>query len=420
MMPSMNVVVLVWSYLKSRPLNTVLNVILLSLGIAVITLLLLLNRQFEEKITNNARGIDLVVGAKGSPLQLILCNIFHIDFPTGNISLPEAEKIARSRFVKKAIPLALGDSYRSYRIVGTTSDYAALYGGQIDAGTWHNEPLEVTIGSNVAKLAGLSPGDEFASAHGLSEGGHDHDEHHYVVKGILKPTYSVLDNLILTRVESIWEMHEEHGKDSTDSEPSLVDSVDQSILIPGIAANDSSKQITAMLIRYRSPMAAIQMPRTVNSQSSLQAASPAFESARLFSILGAGVDVLMAFGYVLVVISGLSIFIALYNSLKERKYDLAIMRSMGAGRPRLFISVLLEGGMLTLLGWVAGVLTGHGVVIILSMVLTEFNKTGISGWVFYQEEWIILVGSLLLGLLCALVPALQAYRTDISKVLAGN
>jgi putative ABC transport system permease protein len=191
-------------------------------------------------------------------------------------------------------------------------------------------------------------------------------------------------------------------------------------LVPSIAKGDSVKEITSMLIQYRSPMGAIQLPRLVNSQSSLQAASPAFETARLFSIMGVGVDILMAFAYVLIFISGLSIFIALYNSLKERRYDLAIMRSMGASRTKLFVSILLEGGILTLLGSVIGLLMGHGVLVLLSGFVEETQKAGIDGFVFYPEEWIILVGSLLLGLLCAVIPAIQAYRTDISKVLAGN
>ncbi len=180
----MNLIILVWNYLKARPLNTAINIILLALGIAVIAILLLFNRQLEEKITDNARGIDLVVGAKGSPLQLILCNIFHIDFPTGNIKLAEAERIARNRLVKKAIPLALGDSYQSYRIVGTSQAYAELYKATLAQGAWWKKDLEVTIGANVARLAGLKPGDTFASAHGLTEGGHDHDEHKFVVTGM--------------------------------------------------------------------------------------------------------------------------------------------------------------------------------------------------------------------------------------------
>jgi putative ABC transport system permease protein len=419
----MNLFILVWSYLKARPLNTAINIILLSLGIAVIVILLLFNKQMEQKITSNARGIDLVVGAKGSPLQLILCNIFHIDFPTGNIKLAEAERIATNRLVKKAIPLALGDSYRSYRIVGTHQAYPELYAAELAEGKWWEKDLEVTVGSNVARLAPLKIGDTFAGAHGLAEGGHAHNDHLYRVTGILKPTNTVMDNLILTNVESVWLMHEEgeaeHAEEAHDgSHPH--EAFTPSPLVASVARGDSTLEITSMLIQYRSPMGAIQLPRSVNAQSSLQAASPAFETARLFSILGVGVDILTGFAYVLIIIAALSIFIALYNSLKERRYDLAIMRSMGATRRKLFLSILLEGGVLTLLGSAIGILLGHGALVILSTLFEETQKAGITGFIFFPEEWIILVGSLLLGLLCAVIPAVQAYRTDISKVLAGN
>ncbi|HEY9049751.1 MAG TPA: ABC transporter permease, partial [Ohtaekwangia sp.] len=417
----MSIFTLVWNYLKARPLNTAINIMLLSLGIAVITILLLFNKQLEQKITENARGIDLVVGAKGSPLQLILCNIFHIDFPTGNIKLKEAERFAKHRLVKRAIPLALGDSYQSYRIIGTSHDYAELYHAELEQGEWWSKTLDVTIGANVAALTSLKTGDKFASAHGLTDGGHTHNDHQYIVRGIMKRTNSVLDNLILTNIESVWEMHEEHeeGEEHAAHEEHEAAVVDPAFipspLVPSVAKGDSVKEITSMLLQYRSPMGAIQLPRMVNSQSSLQAASPAFETARLFSIMGVGVEILMGFAYVLIVISGLSIFIALYNSLKERRYDLAIMRSMGASRTKLFVSILLEGGILTWFGSILGLTMGHGVLVLLSGLVEETQKAGINGFVFYPQEWIILGGSLLLGLICAVIPAIQAYRTDISK-----
>ncbi|MFN8335908.1 MAG: FtsX-like permease family protein [Cyclobacteriaceae bacterium] len=419
----MNVFLLVWSYLKSKPLNTVLNIVLFALGIAVITVLLLFNNQLEEKISSNAKGIDLVVGAKGSPLQLILCNIFHIDFPTGNINLKEAEQISRSRLIKKAVPLALGDSYQSYRIVGTTAEYADLYHLELAQGAWWNKELETTIGATVARELKLNIGSTFQSTHGLAEGGSGHEEQRFVVKGILKQTNSVVDNLILTSVETVWHVHEHAAVDSTEkhevhTQPDS--SFVASRLIPTHPAGDSTKEVTSLLIQYRSPMAAIQLPRMINGESKLQAASPAFETARLFSILGVGVEILTGFAYVLIFISALSVFIALYNSLKERRYDLAIMRSMGASKSKLFVNIVLEGVVLTALGSMAGLLLGHGILMALGTAVEEMRKAGLTGFVFYSAEWIILAGSLLLGMICALIPALQAYRTDISRVLASN
>jgi putative ABC transport system permease protein len=416
----MSILSLVWNYLKSKPLNTVLNILLLALGIAVITVLLLFNKQLEEKISSNAKGIDLVVGAKGSPLQLILCNIFHIDFPTGNINLKEAEQISKSRLIKNAIPLALGDSYQSYRIVGTTIKYTELYKAELTDGDWSNNLMEVTLGANAAEGLKFSVGKKFESTHGLTKGGHAHEDQQFVVTGILKRTNTILDNLIITSVESIWRVHKEHAEGEEETVKVDAAAFIPSKLIPTHMAGDSTKEITSMLIQYRSPMAAIQLPRIINGQSSMQAASPAFETARLFTILGVGVDILAGFAYILIFISGLSIFIALYNSLKERRYDLAIMRSMGASRFKLFFSVLLEGSTLTFLGSILGLLFSHGVLMLMGSFIEDTQKAGITGLVFYSEEWIILAGSLFLGILCALLPAVQAYRTDISKVLAGH
>lgn len=415
----MNVGQLVGSYLRAKPLNTVLNIFLLALGIAVITVLLLFNKQLQQKIEENVKGIDLVVGAKGSPLQLILCSIFHIDFPTGNIKLPEAEQLARHRLIKRAIPLALGDSYRGYRIVGTGRAYADLYGAEVEQGTWWNRDLEVVAGANVARYGNLKVGDKVVSQHGLSEEGSHHDEHSLVCTGVLKKTGSVLDNLLLTNVATVWAVHEEHEEHETHDAVAGDSIANPSALVPGIEAGDSTREITSLLIEFRNPMAAIQLPRYINTQTNMQAASPAFETARLFSLLGTGADVLTSFAYVIIFISGLSIFIALYNSLKERRYDLAIMRSMGASRPRLFFTIVAEGVTLTSVGSIFGLLLGHGVLWLFTEAVKESSQTGFTAFVFYPEELWMLGASLVLGFICSLIPAVQAYRTDIHKVLAG-
>jgi putative ABC transport system permease protein len=410
----MSTISLVWNYLKAKPLATALNIFLLALGIAVITLLLLLGKQLEEKISTNTKGIDLVVGAKGSPLQLILCNIFQIDFPTGNIKLNEAERLAKHRLVKNAVPLALGDSYQNFRIVGTNPSYAKLYQADLESGGWWSNDLEVTLGSVVARILKMKPGDSFASVHGLVKDGQAHEQHKYIVTGILRPTNSVMDNLILTSVESVWKVHAHETIENTKAV------VAPSPLVPAVEAGDSTREITALLIKYRNPLAVIQLPRFINTQTNMQAASPAFETARLFSLLGVGVKALTGFAFVLIFISALSIFIALHNALRERQYDLAIMRSMGASRAKLFFTTILEGTTLTVLGSIGGIALAHVTLYIFIEVVEKSQKTGISALVFYQEEVFLLAGSFVLGIICSLIPAFQAYRTDIHKVLAGN
>ena len=207
----------------------------------------------DQKIEDNVRGVDLVVGAKGSPLQLILCNIFHIDYPTGNIKLAEAERISRSRLIKSTIPLALGDSYNTFRIVGTNREYANLFNAEIAQGDWWKNNLEVNIGANVQQSSNLQVGDKFASSHGLTMGGNAHNDHQYKVAGVFRRTNSILDNLILTNVESIWEMHEAHDSIPSAHAVEVEQGVIYSRLVPSVPISDSTVEITSLLVLSLTP-----------------------------------------------------------------------------------------------------------------------------------------------------------------------
>jgi len=382
------------AYLRARPLATALNLLLLALGVATITVLILVTAQLENRMGRDARGIDLVAGAKGSPMQLVLSAVFHLDAPTGNIPLAEANALAKQRFVKKAIPLALGDSYKSFRIVGSNHEYPAHYGARVADGRLWSAPMEATLGAEVAARAKLAVGAKFAGAHGLGEGGDEHENEPYQVVGVLAPTGTVIDRLILTSVESVWEVHE-HG-----------------------APAGAPKELTALLIQYASPLAAAMLPRMVNASSSLQAASPAYESARLFRMIGVGVDVLRAFGVVLMLAAGLSVFIALLNALEERRYDLAVMRMLGATPARLMGLMLLEGSLLAVAGGIAGLGLGHLMTEALGAALRQAQQAAVSGWAWSDEEWWLLAASLGVGILAALIPAWRAYRSDVAPVLA--
>ncbi len=412
----MNLLLLSWNYIKSKPLNTLLNVLLMSLGIAIIIVLLLFSTQLDNKLSQNQRGIDLVVGAKGSPLQLILANVFHIDFPTGNVKLDEAKRLTRNRLIKTAIPLALGDNYRGYRIVGTNHDYFNLYNGEMEEGELWRYNLETIIGSKVAESLDLKIGDTFFGAHGISVEGMDHEEATYEVVGIMKQMNNVLDNLILTNIESVWmaHEHEEEHEEGEHAEEKQLGSAYET----GLPDGDEDDEITSMLIQYRSPLGAVQMPRIVNSSTNMQAASPAFETARLFSLLGIGVNMIRSFAYIIIIVSGLSIFISLYNALKDRKYDLAIMRSLGASRGKLFVHVIFEGVIITVIGGLIGLVLGHGLMEVLASYYEKSEEVGITGYIFVnQEVWILLI-SVGVGVLASILPAFNAYRTDISGVLA--
>jgi putative ABC transport system permease protein len=401
----MNLARLSIAYLKARPLNTALNLVLLALGVGTIALLLLANHQIEERMGRDARGIDLVVGAKGSPMQLILSAVFHIDAPTGNIPLAEAKKLAQNRAIKQSIPLALGDSFRGFRIVGTTHEYVAHYGGELAAGRLWAQPMEAVLGAETARAAGLAVGSTFVGAHGFSEGGEQHGDFPYTAVGVLAPTGTVLDRLVLANVESVWFVHTHPDKDE-DPKATLA------------SLREDEQEITALLVRYATPIAAATLPRLINSTSALQAASPAYESARLFKMIGVGVDVLRAFALVLVAAAGLSIFIALYNAMEERRYDLAVMRMLGATPGRLMRLVLAEALVLSVVGALVGLALGHLLTEVVGAMLAAENQPSVTGRFWLNTElWLVALAAAV-GLLAGLVPAWRAYRTDIATTLS--
>ena len=403
----MNLLTLSLAYLRDRALNSALNLVLLALGVATIVLLVLFASQFEERLTKDARGVHLVIGAKGSPLQLVLSTIFHVDIPTGNISLAEATKISRHRLVASAIPLALGDAYRGFRIVGTKSSYPASYKVELENGRLWKKPFETTIGARVMKETGLKIGDMFSGAHGIKGTGKAHVENGYRVVGVFKKTGTVIDRLIMTTMESVWITHE----------------IDEEAKAKGLMIEGSppeGREITAMVIRYRSPIAAITLPRYINTKTGMQAASPGFEIRRLMALAGVGIQTLQGFGIMLIATAALSMFIALYNAMQNRRYDIVIMRSLGASRRKLFCQILLEGLILACAGTVSGIVIGHAVIELLGQLLPQARAMGLTGVIWVQEEWYLLLLSGMVGLVSAALPAVQAYRTDIAVTLSAR
>jgi len=411
----MNLLVLSIKNVLAKPLSAILSILLFGFGVSIIISILLVSSFLKNEITKNAQGIDLVVGAKGSPLQIILCSIFHIDFPTGNITLQDADNLTKNRLIESAIPLSLGDSYKGYRIVGTTKKYPALYEASLKNGAWFDEDMTAVLGANVAEIFDLQLGDKIESSHGLSDGGEGHEDNPLQVVGIMNPTGSVLDNLILVTIESVWKVHESHH-DEPGHEDQEVEIVELNRLGLSVTSQQlKEEEITSLLITYRSPMAAVQLPRIVNETSNLQAASPPFETARLFSIIGVGVDVVNILGLVIVILSATSVFIALFNSLKERKYELAIMRSMGAGRLKIFQLIMIEGLVLTIIGSLFGFSLAHSGFILLGATMEQMQSSGVF---FVKEEYYVMLGSLMIGLFASVIPALLAYNDDISATLS--
>ncbi len=392
------------AYLREKKLATALNIALLSLGVGTIIALVLLLAQAEERMQRDAADIDLVVGAKGSPMQLILSSIFQVDIPTGNITVQEAESIVNSRMVKRAVPLALGDSHKGFRVVGTTPAYLELYEGRISTGRVWQQPLEAVLGADVARATGLSVGSQFAGTHGLAErGSSEHGNSPYTVVGVLQPTGSVLDRLIVTDMASVWTLHDHAEAPGS-----------------GQHAAEDKHEVTAYLVQYATPLAAVSFPRMVNATSSMQAASPAMESARLFQLVGVGVTALKGFAVVMMLCAGLGIFIGLMNALDERRADLALLRVLGASPSVVVLSTLLQGAALGSAGVILGLAMGHAAAEWIGHIYAASQRVAIGGGVWVQQEWAIVGGALVLSLTAALVPAWRAYRESTPALLASR
>ncbi len=403
----MNLVTLVFSNLRYRWLTSLFNVLVLALGIATMVTLLLVSQELEQRFTRDLEGIDLVVGAKGSPMQLMLASVFHIDIPTGNIPLSEAQKLEKHPLVKEAIPLALGDSYHGFRIVGTDEKYAAHYKAEYADGRGFEKSMEAVLGADVARGTQLKMGSVFAGSHGLTEGGEEHSGSMYTVVGVLQPTGSVIDRLVLTPVESVWQVHEHphpdgyHDDDGDEEE-----------------GKGKPKEITALLIQYKTPMAAVTMPRQVNAMDSLQAAAPAMEMARLFQLIGAGSEAVKGFGVVLMALAGLGFFVTLWSAVHERRYDIALMRSLGASREKVLGLVLAEGLMLGAFGTLLGLALGHGMGLAARLWIESSRHMSLQGAGFLSMEWGIVFIALAISVIAAMIPAWMAYRTPIARLLA--
>ena len=460
----MSLLKLAWKNLINKPLAMLLSLMLFGLGVGLVVFLLLLNKQVENNFENNLAKIDCVVGAKGSPMQLILSSMYHIDAPTGNIPIASTKAFFNPKhpLIKNAVPLSLGDNYRSFRIVGTEPSFIELYKGEIGEGKIFENTYEVCVGQFAANKAKLKIGDQFFSSHGLEDDGlnvHDHGQKFKVV-GILKPSGTVLDQLILCNSETVWAVHDhdhedhdhegheheghehgehdhaghehgehDHGHDHDGHEHAHKE-IDETLppgSIPAKAAPKKKslvehvdKDITAILLQFKNKgVMALNFPRNINENTDLMSANPAWEINRVRDMMGTGTDVLRLIAGAIILVSAISLFISLFSSLRGRKYELALMRVMGGSRNTLLSLILLEGLLLSFIGFIIGIFLGHLAMLVLGGQLEASYKYSFTPWMWLKEEWIVLAVVLMIGLIASILPAIKASNTDISETLAS-
>ncbi|MEM8917240.1 MAG: FtsX-like permease family protein [Pseudomonadota bacterium] len=447
------------AYLRDRPLTTTLNILLLAISVAMLVLLLQFGAQSEQRFEKDAEGVDLVVGAKGSPLQLILSSVFHIDQPTGNIPLSSLELLRGDPATGRVIPLALGDNFEGYRIVGTDSTFLDLHQAEMAQGAMFEAPMQAVMGANVAAETGADIGQKFIGSHGLTEDdstdtGHDHAPFETV--GILSPTGTVIDRLILTSVESVWDVHgiahdhdhgeegheghdhdakpDDHGEhdheghdnegdnheghDHEDEGHDHADEETQETAQLQDVRGELEPELTALLVSYRNASGAIRIPAMINRQTEMQAAVPAVETARLLSLLGVSLEGARIFAWLLAAVGGLAIFVALFSMARSREGDLALLRVMGATRRQLFGTILLEGLVTAAAGAVLGWVLAHGLLTAAKNSFATMRDLGLTAWQPVPQEGLIIVAVLIIGIVAAIIPALRVMRVDPAEILS--
>ena len=430
--------------LKYRFLNSFLSIMLTAFGVSIALLISQFGNHIQNRINLDGQGIDIVVGAKGSPLQLILSSVYHIDIPTGNIAYSQAKKIMSNPQIEESIPLALGDNWRGFRIVGTTTNYIRHYDMSLSTGRYWDQNFEVVVGSSV----NLDVGDEFMGVHGLLEDGSSHEEHKYNVVGILKPSGTVIDRLILTSLNSVLDIHglhkvddsfkkdhehqhdhdhhkeENHDVHEHDHDKEKHKNEDENH--HKHSKNDKetyktnelgSSEITALLIKTKSPIANINLPRSINRESSLQAANPALEINRLISLFGIGSKSFAILSLILILIASLNIFSGLASNLENRMGDLAVLRAVGFSKKRIFKIIVLEGILVVLIGIILGILIGFLLFSILTHNIFTLHTTNAS-LIFNLDFILIILFVFFAGLIAAIFPAYRGSKISIANQLS--
>ena len=376
-----------------------MSILLMILGVTIITLSVLVNQITKNTFTKNNPNLDVVVGAKGSPLQLVLSSIHHIDIPTGNISYKNAKKIMKHPAIKFGVPISLGDNFQNYRIVGTDKKFLKLYDAELEIGSMWEKPMQSVIGSNVANFTKLKIDKFFVGSHGLIDTGDIHSEQPYKVVGILKKTGTILDNLIITSLDSVWNLHSNQND---------------------ILKNSDSLEVTALLLKYRNKTSVFSFPRLINKNTSMQAASPNLEISKLFKLTGGAHKIINYLSIIIVSLSFAGILFTLLNNINERKYDLAILRTLGFTRERIFSIILIEGMTVSILGSLIGLILG-GIVYKCIEFFSLFGRNIVTGQLDFIYEiltiWFVI---LIISFLTCLIPGIKVYKQNIRNTLLNS
>lgn len=396
-----------WRYLQFRWLVTLLTLIGIAVGVALVCAVLALRHESERALSRDAGLYDLVAGGKGSPLQLVLSSVYHLDSPKGNLPYSDFKRFQRDPRVLWSAPVGLGDNYSGYRIVGTETQFFDLPNREgypffeFAQGRVFEDRFEVVLGSQVASSTGLELGDAFFGTHGLVEvpGAEVHRDFPYRVSGILAPTGTAQDRAIFGTLASVWEIHE--------TEDRLHSAIQGSALLQ----DHQERETTAILMRLKTPGLRLWMADEIRNGTDGIAAVPINEILRFQrGIIGPVQKALLVVAVAVVGVACLTILITLHQAAERRRRDIAILRSLGANRSEVAALVFSEGLLLTGIGILMGLFLGHGG---LALGVGPFRETTgllLHPWRMPDIELMAIGAMGLCGAVASLFPAISCYR----------
>jgi putative ABC transport system permease protein len=391
-----------WRFYWKRSLLLMLSV---ALGLTLSTVLWQVQHDVEQHWQKDLSGIDLVVGAKGSSLQLLLAAVLHVDIPSGNIDYKTYDDLSKMPAVKKIIPVSLGDNYATFRIVGTSHDMVDLYHGQLAQGQLWNDKMQIVLGAMVADMTHKAIDDVIAGTHGFAAHGEVHEQFPYKVVGILKPTGTVLDRLILTDTQSVWYIHSHPDEDELQSDPK---------------AAQHAKEVTAALIQYRSPLVAASLPRLINKETNAQAVSPAMAFNQLWQLIKPVNVLLHLVAIALIVLGYAHLATTMAQQTTSRRQEYGILRALGASRTRLASFFIADGlffGMGTIL---LSVILGQVVWWLLPQHIGAFAYNLGVACVLLQTQLLVGAGSLAIVFVILLPIYFFIRRQSAAKLLSHD
>jgi putative ABC transport system permease protein len=413
---------LAYKSLLNRKLTTIVTLLSIGLSVSLWVGIEHIRGGARESFSNTISQTDLIVGARGGPIQLLLYTVFHIGTPTANVTYESYEKLKNHKAVLWTIPISLGDSHRGYRVVGTNEDFYRHYRYRQDRrlefarGRAPNGIFDVALGSEVAQALGYGLGARVIITHGItsSRGIMDHDDRPFAVAGILQPTRTPIDRSVYITLEGIEAMH----LDWKDGAPPVKG---QETPAEQIKKEDIKiEQITAFFLRTKSRVQTLALQREITNfpEEPLMAVVPGVALAELWNGISYGEQVLKVVALFVVIVGLLGMLMSLYTSLNERRREIAILRALGVGSLKVISLLVFESGLLTLIGAILGVGVVYVSVILLQPIIEQQFGLHIPLRPFTRGEYVYLIAVVIGGLLIGLIPAWKAYRNSLADGLS--